>query len=138
MQGHDAGYWMRQGSKIRSTANDIKRNDEALAEELGEELSTIHATFAGTASPSVVDRVINKMVETYPLSRLDLDVRRDDTDEGVVLQSPERAHASSRIFSRANRLGQPAPYYQYRDAAMSTLGPYRPDWIKELLTVKIG
>ena len=136
MQENRSDYWMRQGAKIRSTANDIKRNAEALAGELGEELSTIQAAFNGAVPAEVFDRVINKMVAIYPLSRLDLDVRRDDTDEGVVLQTPDRARTSSRIFDRANRLGIPAPYYEYRDAAMSAVGPYRPEWIKELRIVE--
>ena len=50
-------YWIRQGAKIRSTANDIKRNAEALAEELGEELNTIHTVFYGAATPEVFDRL---------------------------------------------------------------------------------
>ena len=135
MQEYPADYWVRQGARIRSTANDIKRNAEALAEELGEELTAIQDTFAGSAAVEVFERVINKMVETYPLSRLDLDVRRDDTDDGVVVQSPEASLASSRISDRANKLGHPTPYYEYRDAAMSSVGPYRPEWIKELRTV---
>ena len=136
MPENGGDYWLRQGAKIRSVANDIKRNAEALAEELGEDQATIDATFSGTAPPEVFDRLINKMVETYPLSRVDLDVRRDDTDEGVVIQTAARAQASSRIFNRSDRLGQVAPYYEYRDAAMSTVGPYRPEWIKELRTVE--
>ena len=136
MRGYDAGYWVRQGAKIRSTANDIKRNAEALAGELGEDLETIHAAFAGTAAAEVYDRLISEMVNTYPLSRLDLDVRRDDTNEGVVIQTPEQSQATSRTFDRSDRTGlQKTPYYEYQDAAMSSVGPYRPEWIKELRTV---
>ena len=135
MGNHSAEYWIQQGARIQSIANDIKRNAQALAKELGEPLTTVQAIFAGSSSPGEVERVINKMTETYPLSRLDLEVRRDDTDEGVVVQSAEAALATSRIFNRANELGQPAPYYEYRDAAMSSVGPYRPEWIKELRSV---
>jgi len=138
MQEYSTEYWVRQGARIRSTANDIKRNAEALSEELGEELTAIHATFAGSAPKEVFERVIKKMVETYPLSRLDLEVRRDDTDDGVVVQSPQTALSTSRIFDRADKSGQSTPYYEYRDAAMSSVGPYRPEWIKELRTVATG
>ena len=136
MPGFGPDYWLRQGAKIRSAANDIKRNVEAMAKELGEDLTTIEATLSGTAPPGVFDRVINKMVEIYPLSRVDLDVKRDDTDEGVVILTPEQARASSRIFARSDGLGRITPYYEYRDAAMSTVGPYRPEWIKELRIVE--
>ena len=99
------------------------------------DLGALHDAFAGTAPPEVYEQIINRMVEVYPISRLDLDVRRDDTDEGVVIQTALGSLASSRIFSRADRPGLPSPYYEYRDSAMSSVGPYRPEWIKELRTV---
>ena len=46
MPAYDAGYWIRQGAKIRSTANDIKRNDESLALELDEENLEYVSSFA--------------------------------------------------------------------------------------------
>ena len=135
MPEYGVDHWLRQGAKIRGIANDIKRNGEALAEEIGVELALVHEAFAGTAAPEVYERIINRMVEVYPVSRLDLDILRDDTDEGVVIQTVEGSLASSRIFSRADKSGELSPYYEYRDAAMSSLGPYRPEWIKELRTV---
>jgi methylphosphonate synthase len=99
------------------------------------DLGALHDAFAGTAPPEVYEQIINRMVEVYPISRLDLYVRRDDTDEGVVIQTALGSLASSRIFSRADRSGLPSPYYEYRDSAMSSVGPYRPEWIKELRTV---
>lgn len=136
MAGYGPEYLARQGAKLRSAANDLKRTAAALGKELDEETATIDATFIGTATVEVVNRVIDKMVATYPISKVDLDIKRDDTDEGVVLQTPEGARASSRIFDRSDALGRQAPYYEYRDAAMSSVGPYRPEWIKELRTVK--
>jgi hypothetical protein len=32
----------------------------------------------------------------------------------------------------AVRDGKPEPYYEYRDTAMSALGPFKPEWILEL------
>jgi len=135
MPKYDAGHWLRQGGKIRGIANDIKRNSDALAEEIGVDLAAVQDAFAGTAGPEVYEQIINQMVEVYPVSRLDLDILRDDTDDGVVVQTVESALASSRIFSRADKSRLPSQYYEYRDAAMSSVGPYRPEWIKELRTV---
>ena len=135
MSVYDVHHWERQGAKIRSTANDIKRNGEALAEEINMDLALVLEAFEGAATPEVYEQIINRMVEVYPVSRLDLDIRRDDTYEGVVIQTAEGSRATSRIFSRADESGQPSPYYEYRDAAMSSVGPYRPEWIKELRTV---
>ena len=135
MPKYGVDHWLRQGSKIRSIANDIKRDGEALAKEVGMELSEVNEIFAGTAAPAVYEQIINRMVEVYPLSRLELDIRKDDTDEGVVVQTAQGSLASSRVFSRADKSGLPSPYYEYRDAAISSVGPYRPEWIKELRTI---
>ncbi len=131
----DHEYRVRQGARIRSAANDLKRNDAALASELGETPGAIEGVFAGAADLPTYERVIRRMVEVYPISRLDLEVRRDDTDEGVVHWPADSATASSRVFDRANREGRLTPYYEYRDLAMSAGGPYRPEWIKELRVV---
>ena len=53
MQDRTADIWSRQGAKVRATANDIKRNAEALAVELGEEKTTIDDVFAGYAPAEV-------------------------------------------------------------------------------------
>jgi uncharacterized RmlC-like cupin family protein len=135
MKDLTADMWSRQGAKIRATANDIKRNAEALAAELGEEKKTIDDVFAGFAPSEVFDRVIRRMVEIYPVSRLDLEVKRDDTDDGLVNWPPQRALASKRVFDREDSKGRLTPYYEYRDVAMSTVGPYRPEWIKFLRVV---
>jgi len=135
MSKYEANHWLKQGAKIRGIANDIKRDSDALAKEIGIDVGTIQDAFAGTASPEIYEEIINRMVMAYPVSRLDLDILRDDTDDGVVVQTVKSATASSRIFSRADKSGLPSQYYEYRDAAMSSVGPYRPEWIKELRTV---
>lgn len=135
MRDFTASFRSRQGARIRSAANDIKRNAEALASELGEDFATIDAVFAGDATSEVIERVIRRMACLYPLSRLDLEVKRDDTDDGAVIWQPDQAQASSRVFSRQDRSGEVTPYYEYRDVAMSTVGPYRPEWIKNLRVV---
>jgi uncharacterized RmlC-like cupin family protein len=135
MTNSDTAYWARQGARIRTAANDLKRTGDALADELGEPSEVIDAVFVGAADPPTYERVICRMVEAYPISRLDLEVRRDDTDEGVVYWTADAARASSRVFDRADRHGQLTPYYEYRDLAMSSVGPYRPEWIKELRVV---
>ena len=132
---YDVNHWVRQGAKIRGIANDVKRNGEALAKEIDVDLATVLEAFDGASAPETHEQIINRMVEVYPVLRLDLDIRRDDTDEGVVVQTPQGSLATSRIFSRADKPGQASRYYEYRDAAMSSVRPYRPEWIKELRTV---
>lgn len=135
MQDHMADFRARQGAKIRAVANDIKRNGEALAVELGEEEKTINDVFSGNVPAEVFDRVIKGMVENYPVSRVDLEVKRDDTKDGLVVWPPEKAIGSSRVFTREDASGRLTPFYEYRDTAMSTVGPFRPEWIKTLRVV---
>ena len=47
----------------------------------------------------------------------------------------QQSAASSRVFERPLGDGSPAPYYEYRDTAMSSSAPYKPEWIKELRVV---
>ena len=42
---------------------------------------------------------------------------------------------TSRVFNRKNSSDELLPYYEYRDSAMSKLGPFKPEWIKELRNV---
>ena len=35
---------------------------------------------------------------------------------------------SSRIMHRSGK-----PYYEYRDTAMSSVGPFRPEWIEDVM-----
>ena len=45
--------------------------------------------------------------------------------------SAKESEKSSRVMERAGK-----PYYEYRDSAMSSVAPFRPEWIMELCYVK--
>lgn len=128
----DTTFPRRQGALLLRLAGDIKRNPQFLAEETGEDISSVNSVLQGQATSEDANRLIQKMVDIYPFSRLNLEVVRDDTDEGAVVQSSQEAKKTSRVFDRKDRYGQFTPYYEYRDAAMSTLGPFKPEWIREL------
>lgn len=128
----DPTFAKRQGALLLRVSGDIKRNPDFLASEIEVPLSVVKQVLAGGSSVQDREQVINRMVASYPLSRFDLEVVRDDTDEGVVIQSADNSKKSSRVFTRVDRNREQTPYYEYRDAAMSTLGPFRPEWIKEL------
>lgn len=131
----DPTFGRRQGGLLLRVAGDIKRNPDFLASEIGVALDTVNSVLRGQASRADVNRVIEGMVEAYPISRLGLEVVRDDTDEGAIVQSGEEAARTSRVFKRANREGKLTDYYEYRDAAMSDMGPFKPEWIRELREV---
>jgi methylphosphonate synthase len=54
----------------------------------------------------------------------------DDCPDGLKIMSCEDSVKSSRIMHRSGK-----PYYEYRDTAMSSVGPFRPEWIEQLCIV---
>ena len=59
----------------------------------------------------------------------------ENSSERVIFSKNSESKASSRVYSRLNRDGVATEYYEYRDAAISKLSPFRPEWIKELRIV---
>ena len=131
----DVFYQKALGARILSEANDLKRTPEALALDLNLPQDVVQDVFAGAAGIGTARQVIEAMAETYPIAFADLWMEPDDTDDGVVIMRAEASHATSRVFDRKNRDGVAAPYYEYRDTAMSRTGPFKPEWIKELRVV---
>ena len=123
------------GRRILSEANDLKRTPAAMADEIGIKVKTIEAVIDGRADYPTVRNVLDRMVETYPISLANLWVEKDDTYHGVLVMSATETAASARIFDRINRQGIETPYYEYRDTSMSRTAPFRPEWIKELRVV---
>ena len=54
----------------------------------------------------------------------------DDCPSGLKIMRCEDSVKSSRIMHRSGK-----PYYEYRDTAMSSVGPFRPEWIEMLCVV---
>ena len=75
------------------------------------------------------DRV-EKAAKIWPVNVSDFYMIHDDTPTGVKVMSAEESKMSSRIMNRAGK-----PYYEYRDTAMSSVAPFRPEWIMELCVV---
>ncbi|WP_165485584.1 hypothetical protein [Protofrankia symbiont of Coriaria ruscifolia] len=131
----DATYLQLVGARILSEANDLKRDSHALATELRLDHATIDQVIAGRATPEIVDEVICRMGEVYPIDETDLRILPDDCDSGIKIMRAEESRATSRVFRRPDRNGNLEPYYEYRDTAFSRLSPFRPEWIRELRVV---
>ncbi len=80
----------------------------------------------------LAQQILKKINVSYPVSLNALWVEPDDTEDGVRFQTAKGSEASRRVLSRVNKEGIRTPYYEYRDLAMSRLGPFRPEWIEEL------
>ena len=128
-------YLSALGARIFSEANDLKRTPETLAAEVGMDFDTVQAVIEGRAGPDAADVLIRAMATVYPVSLADLWVDPDDTDRGVKIMRAEDSLSTARIFDRNDSNGRPAPYYEYRDTAMSRIAPFKPEWIQPIRIV---
>jgi transcriptional regulator with XRE-family HTH domain len=118
-------YLQRVGATFRSLINDLKRDEETAARELGVELSLIEKIIAG-ACP-VPTEVIDRAVRIWPVNERDFFPIHDDAPDGVIVMRKEDSAASSRVLRRGGK-----DYYEYRDTAMSRVVMMRPEWIRIL------
>jgi methylphosphonate synthase len=123
------------GHRILSEANDLKRTVKSLAAEIEIDEKHLQKVIQGECSMDETHRVIRKMGNCYPIDISDLYFDEDDCDHNVKIMRSADSASSSRIFDRKDASGDRTPYYDYRDTAMSKLGPFKPEWIKELRTV---
>jgi uncharacterized RmlC-like cupin family protein len=128
-------YLRALGRRIWSEANDLKRTPEALADETGTAVATVRAVIAGEAGETAALGLAARMVEIYPISGAQLVPDKDDTNAGVRVMRAADSAKSARIFDRPDGTGTLSPYYEYRDTAMSRMGPFKPEWIQPLRVV---
>jgi len=121
-------YRLKSGKNFLGILNDIKRRPEDAAIELGVELSDIESIIQGKTLIS--QDLVERATTIWPVNSRDFFVIRDDCPSGIKIMNSEESKKSSRIMDRAG-----TPYYEYRDTAMSTVAPFRPEWILELCYV---
>jgi len=124
------------GMRILSEANDIKRTVASLASELEIDEGKLKNIIIGDCEIEDSYEVIRLMGKKYPISVSDMYLEETDCDRSIKIMRSEQSKESSRIFNRKDRTGNKTPYYEYRDTAMSKIGPFKPEWIKELRIVK--
>ena len=120
----------RLAALLQGALNDLKRDRDTAAREL--DVTPAMLDFALTGSWVAAATVRERMVERWPISERDLAPLVDDTDRGVIVRSVAEAQQSSRVLNRGG-----APYYEYRDVAMSQLSPIRPEWIRMLACTEV-
>ena len=123
------------GKRILAEANDLKRTPEALADELGYDLSVVQSVINGNSNFDVAKSLLTRMCDKYPIAFAKIWVEPNDTDEGVKLMRAQQSKSTARVFSRKNRLGKESSYYEYRDTVMSRTSTFRPEWIKPIRIV---
>lgn len=119
---------VRAGKNFLGILNDLKRRPEDAARELGLSLDEINAIIRG--SKPLTDDIVKKAVSLWPINEREFYIVKDDCPTGVKIMKAQESKNTSRIMSRAGK-----PYYEYRDTAMSSVAPFRPEWIMELCHV---
>ena len=123
------------GKRILSEANDLKRTISVLANDIDIDEKFMEQIINGECELKDSHEVIRKMGNIYPIDISDLYLLENDCKHAVKFMRAEESSSTSRIFNRINKNKKYTPYYEYRDTAMSKLGPYKPEWIKELRNV---
>ena len=118
----------RIGSNFLGILNDIKRRPSDAAKELEISNEEIQNIINGQIRLS--SEIISKATKIWPVNARDFYVMHDDCPNGLKIMRCEDSVKSSRIMHRAGK-----PYYEYRDTAMSSVGPFRPEWIEQLCIV---
>jgi methylphosphonate synthase len=120
--------YKRIGSNFLGILNDLKRRPEDAAKELDVSTQEINAIILGTKNLS--PEIISRATKIWPVNERDFYIVHDDCTTGIRIMTAVDSKKSSRIMERAGK-----PYYEYRDTAMSSLAPFRPEWISELCYV---
>ena len=118
----------RIGSNFLGILNDIKRRPSDAAKELEISDEEIENIINGKIGLS--NEIVSKAIKVWPVNARDFYIMHDDCPSGLKIMRCEDSMKSSRVMHRGGK-----PYYEYRDTAMSSVGPFRPEWIEELCVV---
>jgi transcriptional regulator with XRE-family HTH domain len=123
-----AGYRRRAATLLRSTANDLKRDEASAANDLGLSEQDYQRQLSGEADPDWT--LISRAAQRWPLNERDLLPLHDDVPDGLRIHRLADSLASERVLQRGG-----ADYYSYRDTAMSRVSTFRPEHIRMLRVV---
>ena len=118
----------RMGNNFLGILNDIKRRPSDAAKELEISKEEIENIINGKNRLST--EIISKATKIWPVNARDFYIMHDDCPSGLKIMRCEDSVKSGRIMHRSGK-----PYYEYRDTAMSSVGPFRPEWIEMLCVV---
>ena len=120
---------VRFGHYFLGLINDLKRRPEDAAKELNISVEDIMDIIEGRKEIS--SEIIARAKKIWPVNSRDFFLIEDDCPNGIKIMRVEDSAKSSRIMERGG-----APYYEYRDTAVSSVGLFRPEWIEELCEVE--
>jgi hypothetical protein len=125
----DNGYDLRAAATFRGILNDLKRNDEVAANELGVDVQLLGDILA--AKRTLPLDLIRRAAQIWPVNERDFFPIHDDVPNGIMIMHRNDSAGTARVLQRGGR-----DYYEYRDSAMSRVAMIRPEWIKMLNVVE--
>ena len=123
------------GRCVRGALNDLKRTPAVVSKELSFDEELLKEIINGNAKKNSVESLQRLLSDNYPTSVRDIYVDKDTSTDGVWVCSEKESRDSARIFSRLNSNGDNLPYYRYMDTATSSITPFKPELIEELIYV---
>lgn len=118
----------KSGKNFLGILNDLKRRPKDAAQELGISLEEINRIIDGKRL--LTHELVTRATQIWSVNARDFYIISDDCPFGVKIMRSLESKKSNRIMERAGK-----PYYEYRDTVMSTVAPFRPEWILELCRV---
>jgi len=125
---NESFHMKKVGQNFLGILNDLKRRPEDASNELDVPLEKIIDIIHGKELLST--EIITKAIKIWPVNVSDFHIIFDDTINGIKIMTTEESKLTSRTMNRSGK-----PYYEYRDTVMSTVAPFRPEWIMELCHV---
>ena len=124
------------GVLVRTCLNDLKRVPAVIEKETGLHQSVLKTLIDGKdMDRENVDSILRLLSHNYPVSLKQLVVDVDHSVEGVWHMSAAATTESGRVLDRVNGLEQKVHYYNYMDTATTSLSPFKPELIEQLVHV---
>ncbi|MBI2145790.1 helix-turn-helix domain-containing protein [Candidatus Woesearchaeota archaeon] len=121
-------YKKRSAQNLLGILNDLKRRPEDAAADLKIPVDELNYYLSG--EKEIPAELIRRAAGIWPVNERDFYCVNDDCPIGVKIMRAKESAKTSRVMKRAGQ-----PYYEYRDTVASTVGQFRPEWIKELCIV---
>eukprot|EP00656_Telonema_subtile_P001452 TRINITY_DN10648_c0_g5_i1.p1 TRINITY_DN10648_c0_g5~~TRINITY_DN10648_c0_g5_i1.p1 ORF type:complete len:629 (-),score=138.05 TRINITY_DN10648_c0_g5_i1:30-1916(-) len=124
------------GVLVRTVLNDLKRVPDVIEKETGLSKVVLENLIQGRdLDRENMDSVLRLLHHNYPATMKHLVVDLDDSNHGIWHKTAEESTNSGRVLDRVNGLKEQVHYYNYMDTATSSLSPFKPELIEQLVSV---
>lgn len=124
------------GVLVRTALNDIKRQVISVARETGLSEKNINRLIDGKEyDEASIDATVRLLHKHYPVPKRHFMLDEDTSECGAWFMTREESEASARTMKRTNVRGEEYAYYNYMDTATSSISPFKPELIYQLVEV---